>query len=512
MSMVYNSILVRAVLYLWRGFLTLWSGSLLKRWADRFYAALARWAEGSFLCSLFRQEGIFLRSYPDSLICRTVTAVVDFPPTLVRLIFRRVPAFAEGSILCRILRPELGSTPVSFLSWVFLLMLCVPHDMWNNTYGLLLAVAALALFWIGSLRSSRRKLQIASMGPWWLCFVCFLGISFLISFDHSTSLRYLCFHLTGLIFAVVLVSAVETEGELIRFTAFGAAGMAVASLYGLYQSYVGVKVDILLVDVRYNADMPGRIYSFFENPNTLAQILVMLVPLSIGLIFASRTFWGKLAALVVSGLGLLALVLTYSRGCWLGIAVAALVFVALYRYQLLPLFILAAAALIPFLPETILTRILSSFNFRDTSISSRFPIYEASMRAILHDPVLGVGLGSELVWASFARNGFYNGTLTFVHLHNILLQLWIECGLFGMLSFVGTSLSAFKESARAAARSRSALKPLLIGGASALAGALMCGMTDYIWYYPRALFIFWFLMGILFAGIRLVREENTVSL
>lgn len=506
MSIVQNSIVVRLLLWLWRGFLNLWNESMLKRLADRFYAGLSRFADGSALCGLFRRDGIFLRSFPHSLICRFVCAAADFPPALARLIFRRVPAFAEGSLFCKILRPELGSTAVSFLSWTFLLILCVPHERWNNTYGLLLAVAALALFWLGSLRDSSRKLQVASMGPWWLCFVCFLGVAFLISFDHTTSLRYLCFHLTGLIFAVVLTSAVESEGELIRVSAFGAAGMAVASLYGLYQSYVGVKVDILLVDMRYNADMPGRIYSFFQNPNTLGQILVMLIPLSIGLIFASRTFWGRLAALAASGLGILALVLTLSRGSWLGLMVAAVVFVALYRYQLLPLFILAAAALVPFLPETIINRALSSFNFRDTSISSRFPIYEASFKSILHSPVLGAGLGSELVWKFFARYGFYKGTLTFAHLHNIFLQLWIECGLFGMLAFAGTSLSVFKESARAAARSRSALKPLLIGGASALTGALVCGMTDYIWYYPRALCVFWFLMGILFAGIRLSKK------
>jgi O-antigen ligase len=346
------------------------------------------------------------------------------------------------------------------------------------------------------------------MGPWWLCFVCVLFFSFLISYDHGTSLRYLCFHVTGLLFALVLASSVECEGQLIRVAAFGVAGMSVASLYGLYQSHVGVKVNLSQVDLRYSSDIPGRVYSFFENPNTLGQLLVMLIPLAVGLIFASRTFWGKLAAVVATGLGAIALVLTYSRGSWLSLAFAALVFVALYRYQLLPLCVLAAAAMVPFLPQSVLTRLISSFNFKDSSISGRFPIYEASAKSILHSPVLGVGLGSELVWSSFAQNRFYTGQFAFVHLHNIFLQLWVECGLFGMLGFAGTAISAFKESARAAARSTSALKPLLIGGAAALAGALINGMTDYIWYYPRALCVFWFLMGILFAGIRLAKQEK----
>ena len=80
-------------------------------------------------------------------------------------------------------------------------------------------------------------------------------------------------------------------------------------------------------------------------------------------------------------------------------AAAAVVFVFLFRRRLLPLFLLAGCAAVPLLPDSILSRLLSIFNFHDTSISSRFPIYEASFKAIAANPVLGVGLGSELAWA-----------------------------------------------------------------------------------------------------------------
>jgi hypothetical protein len=50
---------------------------------------------------------------------------------------------------------------------------------------------------------------------------------------------------------------------------------------------------------------------------------------------------------------------------------------------------------------------------------------------------------------------------------------------------------------------------ILIGGASALAGGLVCGITDYIWYYPRAICIFWFLMGILLAGSRMILRKDS---
>ena len=40
-----------------------------------------------------------------------------------------------------------------------------------------------------------------------------------------------------------------------------------------------------------------------------------------------------------------------------------------------------------------------------------------------------------------------------------------------------------------------------------LVGMLVCGMGDYIWYYPRAMMLFWFVFGILVAAARLAKQE-----
>ena len=52
---------------------------------------------------------------------------------------------------------------------------------------------------------------------------------------------------------------------------------------------------------------------------------------------------------------------------------------------------------------------------------------------------------------------------------------------------------------------------LIIGGASALMGSMLCGMADYIWNYPRVMLVFWFVCAIVVAGIRLAgREESDI--
>ena len=40
-----------------------------------------------------------------------------------------------------------------------------------------------------------------------------------------------------------------------------------------------MKVNPSYVDLKVNAGMPGRVFSIFDNPNTFAQVLLLLLPL-----------------------------------------------------------------------------------------------------------------------------------------------------------------------------------------------------------------------------------------
>jgi hypothetical protein len=44
---------------------------------------------------------------------------------------------------------------------------------------------------------------------------------------------------------------------------------------------------------------------------------------------------------------------------------------------------------------------------------------------------------------------------------------------------------------------------MAIGGASALLGTLVCGMADFIWFYPRVMLIFWFVFALVLCAVKL---------
>ena len=56
-----------------------------------------------------------------------------------------------------------------------------------------------------------------------------------------------------------------------------------------------------------NYGMPGRIYSFFDNPNNFAEILVMLLPLVFALLIVSKNWRVKVLSLAALAVGVVSL-------------------------------------------------------------------------------------------------------------------------------------------------------------------------------------------------------------
>jgi O-antigen ligase len=282
------------------------------------------------------------------------------------------------------------------------------------------------------------------------------------------------------------------------------------SVVGIIQGILGVEVNASYVDLLVNEGMPGRVYAMFENPNAFAEVLALLIPLAVGLCLGSPRWGGRILGAGAAGLGIGAIFMTYSRASWVGLAVAALLFVFLWNRKLLPAVLLLGLATIPILPDAVFNRILTIFNTHDTSTTSRFPLYAAALRLLGARPLTGAGLGTDAVRQAVGDLNLYHGVAPFVHSHDVYLQVWAETGVFGLLSFVGAMGWSIKN-AMAAAASKAcprAVRLLTIGGASALAGILVCGLADYIWNYPRVMVIFWFVAAVTLSGIRLYRRAG----
>mgnify|MGYP003375660674 FL=1 len=502
MSIAANSLFLRFFLAFWLGLRQAWAGSL----PGRACAALERWftrqLRGSAIFRFCWREGRVPRAWPESLSCRIFTGLVNIPCALCKWLYKIGRPLWDGSLFCRFLNAVGGA------GFFMLVMLMAPHELWNNTYGLLGVLAVTALFIIGSASRSRARLELDTLGPYMTLYMGFICIALLGSISTHLSLRFFAFHLTGFLMVLLVVSSVRKYEQLQLLVSLAVLGVSIAALYGCYQGYVGVEVVASQQDMSVNAGMPGRVYSFFDNPNNFAEQLVMLLPLDLAL-FLNSHWRGKLLSLLSLCVGAVAIGLTYGRSCWIGLTLAVVVFLALIDWRWVPLFLVAGLVAIPFLPETIYNRILTITNTKDSSTRYRFEIYSTTENLMRDHWVKGVGLGTDVmkeVFQTYPTN--FDGTYP-IHTHNNYLQIWAETGIWGLVSFLAVLLYQLKSGVKAF---RAALdkrtKRLLAAALGAFCGILVVSIAEYTWFYPRNMFTYWFLFGVITACVKLVRQEQ----
>ncbi len=272
----------------------------------------------------------------------------------------------------------------------------------------------------------------------------------------------------------------------------------VASALGIYQNFAGLESTASWIDSKMFAEIGARIVGPFDNPNVFGEYLIMLLPLSISLILARRGAQ-RLAGLVVTLAAGTALIYTWSRGAWLGaMASIALLFV-LYHAVFLRL-VLPALIALPFvaamLPASIVNRLASIGNLADTSTAYRVSIWTASVR-LLKD-VFGSGIGTGSTAFSAVYPAYALGGAAFaLHAHNLYLQLFVELGVVGIVTFFVMLFLFFRSvfSSYRTLTDRVQATTILAMGLGVLA-LLVQGLTDNVWYNYRIVLLFWLLMGL----------------
>jgi O-antigen ligase len=503
-----NSFIGCLLLWIWHGLYDTYRQSGIARLLCRLSAWWGGVFSGSAIMTFFTREGTIPRAWHGSLSCRLLETVINLPAALLYWIYRKLRAVFENSFFA-LLAFSVGEQVPAFIGWVMLGILIIPYKHWNNWYSLIGFIVALFLFIVGGMRCRSLRLNATAVGPWTVLFAAAICMAWPLSVYSSLSFRFLFFHITCMLCVIVTVSAIEREEQLTRLVGFTTMALFLVSAYAMVQRIQGVEVNTSYVDLTVNAGMPGRVFSMFENPNAFAEILLLLLPLAAALLLGSRTLLGKLAALAAFGLGILAIGMTYSRSSWIGLLIAATVFVFFWNRRLIPVCILLAVVALPLLPETIFHRVLTIFNTSDSSTSSRFPLYKAALALIRERPVRGAGLGTDAVRKVVKDLNLYHGVAPFVHAHDVYLQVWLETGLVGVIAFIAAIFSGIKNAAKAVKLSSCSrqVRLITIGGAGAMAGIMVGGVADYIWNYPRVMVVFWFVFGVMLSGVKLAKKH-----
>lgn len=471
-------------------------------------------AQTSFFVKLAKLQFSKYSFNENSLLYRWMDRLINFLPWLLKKLYVRFEAAFKNSVLFRIV--AFFARNLSALIALFMLVVfVVPHKTsfisWNNMYTAYAVILFFILFMIKAMIEEDTRIQVKAVNVFFYIFVIMVIYGLVTSFSFSLSLRFLVFHFTCFMLVLMMVSAIKTKEELTTFIELVLVGATLCGLYGLYQAVKGVPVDVSQIDISQNAGAPGRIYSTFENPNNFAQVMTMMIPFYVGVIFGAKGIKKKIIFVLAALPPVLSLLLTLSRTSWIGLAVAAFVFLLLTHPKVIPWLIVCGVLLLPVMPSYIITRIGTIFKMNDSSITYRFKIFKTMWPVIEDYSITGIGLGNNIV--SQITNNYpiytdYNKVP--VHCHNLYLQVWAEMGIVGLTSllmFIAATIKSCIGKVRRLGEDLQ-MKYFLASGVASISGILVTALGEYIWFYPRNMLVFWMIVGLMIVGLNLARNAR----
>ncbi len=260
-----------------------------------------------------------------------------------------------------------------------------------------------------------------------------------------------------------------------------------------------------------------------SEPNRYAQIMIVLFPLALLQFRAAKTRRRRIAAAAVAAVILAGVVLTYSRGAFVALALLSVLLAAvgwIRPMRLLAGMVIMAAAIAVIAPgyfqrigsiggaASLLSKNPSSG--ADGAIRGRTTEMLAALRATLDHPVLGVGPGqyakvysSEYHQLPGIKFRDIRGTR---RAHSLFLEIGADTGIVGFFVFVAILVAAMTALWRTRKRYFSSRPDL-----SAVATALWLSIAMYLVTgaflhiaYER---YFWFLLALASAAVHVIRSQ-----
>ena len=507
----------------------------------RLFAALAALYHRTFLPRMF---AAIHRAFADSLLGRTLRRLFGAQPAVERSAYRRlmdrtnawlcgigaraVPVLKD-SLFYRIYRRVMAALQNSLLlGWLFaggmtgfLLFLFSSYAIVDYLLRDVLQLAAIAsvwdellmlfsLVWVIHRRvDTKRPLSSTANGiGLWIAFYLTVGVLLLMTVRPALGVNLTGFRASMEYLAVfyLVTHLIRDERDFREMYLTMVIIATVLALHGIWQFIVGVPIPASWTDAAEGA-VRTRVYSIFSNPNIMGAYMILFAPMTIGLAYACERpsqkvlFW-------LCGLAMCAgCLFTMSRGAWLALAVAAVLFALLIDRRLLALMLVcgAVACTLPFVRSRI--GYLFTPQFADSNArggrAKRWATAIGYLKAT--DPVFGMGYG--MYGGAVAVQNPVLPWVEYMYVDNYYVKILTENGIVGVTAFGMMLLGLIGNGLRGCVRTaKTRWSPLCAGMLCGLIGVLIHSVFESIWEEPYMMALF-FAVAAMMAWAGLLRRR-----
>lgn len=249
------------------------------------------------------------------------------------------------------------------------------------------------------------------------------------------------------------------------------------------------------------------------SPNIVAGAIAPVLPVwsAWAVSYRGRQRWmWLLLSLVPLGI----LILTQSRGAWIGLAFGLLVLAASYRPRPVAMLVgaLAVVGLVLYVvaPATLRELILGG----DVTVtaSGRFELWDRAVYMLQDFPFTGIGLASfnQVLHTLYPPFLFTEDTVL-PQAHNLFLQTGLDYGIPGLVAFVALVTVVIGAGVAAMARLRGTAAGMWAAGLTAgIVVYLGHGLTDAVTFSTKPAVIVWFIAALIIALYQTASMNRTV--
>lgn len=282
-----------------------------------------------------------------------------------------------------------------------------------------------------------------------------------------------------------------------------ALGTLVA-IHGVYQYIIGVQIPTTWLDAT-ESGVRTRVFSIVGSPNVLGSFLVLVIPITVSQVLSVRGRPQKYFYVLCLAPMVLSLIFTYSRGAWLAMFGAFVIYGLIYNWRIL-LALGAAAYAAPKLIPGISSRIaymLSPAYLLSSARAGRVARWNMAMDKVKNHPLTGEGFG-RFGGAVAARH-----IPSSIYVDNFYLKTAAESGIIGLAALVWLFVNGVRCALNSYRRLTDPYLKGLAGGLIAgLLGVLLHNGVENIFEVPMMSTYFWLLLGMTAALPHLEGQET----
>jgi O-antigen ligase len=320
---------------------------------------------------------------------------------------------------------------------------------------------------------------------------------------HKVRVRHLKWVVVLILFAILVESSLAFFERITGMASIGLSKGAVESAeFGEQYAVPGIEHEL-------------RAAGTTNDSHTLGLYYTMILPLPFVLMmmpFLSRPVRGALSAILI--LGIIGLIVTFSRSSWMGFAFAATfalgIILLLWKQGRAALIVvaivLATVLLYPKIFGYVHTRLLEA---PSEIMEARYQTNWTALNIWRHHFLFGYGPGNYMEALNDPGETVIGSEDLFVH--NAFLWIAAELGLFGLITFFGTIFYAMSRCYKALKSESLLFRGLALAILSAFLGYLVEGLTNPLFRETVPYAQLWIYIGLSMSFERLQQENRKTT-